>query len=305
MTKQVIYIGNPAHLYLEHNQLIVRIKESGEEAAFPMEDLGAVEIDHPQTTITAACLQKFMEQCVSVIISDEKHMPSGLMLPMVGHTLQQKHGRSQADAAKPLLKQIWQQTVSAKIQNQACVLEMLGRPSREIYVLAKGVKSGDPNNVEGQAAKVYWPALMGSDFKREREGRFPNALFNYAYSIVRSMVARALVSAGLHPGLGVFHKNQYNPFALADDIMEPYRPIADLWVVNRLAAQSQPREIDREDKRHFWKLPEVPVRADGEQKRMATAISRSATSLAKYFLGESKNIIYPTPCTSILTESCG
>lgn len=305
MTKQVVYIGSPVHLYLEYERLVIRVKETGEETVFPIEDLGAVEIDHSQVTITTSSLQKLMERCVSVIISDEKHMPMGLMLPMVGHTLQQKHGRSQVEASKPLTKQIWQQTVIAKIINQARVLELIGKESKELTILAKNVKSGDSDNVEGQAAKIYWPALMGSNFRRERDGVFPNALFNYAYSIIRSMVARALVSAGLHPGLGVFHKNQYNPFALADDVMEPYRPIADLWVIKRLSIFPSERELNREDKRHFWYLPEIPVRMDGEQRRMATAISRSATSLAKCFLGESKSINYPLPCTSILTESCG
>jgi CRISPR-associated protein Cas1 len=305
MTKQVVYIGKPAHLYLEYGQLIVLVKETNEETVFPIEDLGAIEIDHPQTTITAACLQKMMELQVSVMISDDKHMPSGLMLPMVGHTLQQKHGRAQVEASKPVHKQIWQQTVSAKITNQARVLEMVGKPYKELDNMAKSVRSGDSENLEGQAAKVYWPALMGKDFRREREGEFPNALFNYAYSIVRSMTARALVSAGLHPGLGVFHSNQYNPFALADDIMEPFRPIADVWVMRRYRESPEARELNIGDKRHFWYLPEVPVRSEGEQKRMMTSISRAATSLARFYLGETKNLIYPCPCTSILTESCG
>ncbi|MCS7085774.1 MAG: type II CRISPR-associated endonuclease Cas1 [Bacteroidia bacterium] len=305
MTKQIIYIGNPVHLYLENEQLIVRVKETGEEVSFPIEDLGAIEIDHAQTTLTAACLRKLMEKCVSVVVTDERHMPSGLMLPMVGHTLQQKHGKAQAEATRPFHKQIWQQTVAAKINNQAAVLEMLGKRCKELEYLAKNVKSGDPQNLEGQAAKIYWNALMGSDFKRERDGEFPNALFNYAYSIIRSLVARALVSAGLHPGLGVFHRNQYNPFALADDVMEPFRPIADLWALKRYNAHPQPRELDLDDKRHFWYLPEVPVRAEDEQKRLATAVSRAATSLARFYLGETKNIVYPAPCTSILTESCG
>ncbi len=305
MTKQVVYIGKPAHIYLEYERVIVRIKETGEETVFPVEDLGTIEIDHPQITLTSSCLQKLMENCILVVISDEKHMPMGLMLPMVGHTLQQKYGRSQAEASKPLLKQLWQQTVVAKVINQARVLELTGKPSKELSLLAKSVKSGDPDNVEGQAAKIYWPLLMGIDFRRDRNGKFPNSLFNYAYSIVRSMVARSLVSAGLYPGLGIFHKNQYNPFALADDVMEPFRPIADLWVIKRLSCSPCERELNRDDKRHFWYLPEVPVRMDGEQKRMATSISRSATSLAKCFMGESKNINYPTPCTSILTELCG
>ena len=229
MIKRTLYFGNPAYLKTKNEQLIFESTEDGETKTFPIEDIAVLIMDHHQITITQALIAKLLENNVALITCDGKHHPTGLLLNLDGNTLQSRKFKAQVEATMPLKKQLWQQTVSAKIDNQACMLESIQVPAKNLRNWSQEVKSGDSENHEAVAAAYYWKNIFAiyTQFKRDPEGKPPNNLLNYGYAILRAVVARNLVASGLLPTLGIFHKNQYNAYCLADDIMEPYRPFID------------------------------------------------------------------------------
>ena len=239
MIKRTLYFGNPAYLSLRYEQMVIKLPEVvknetlsdsfKEEAVrtIPIEDIGVVLLDHKQITITQGLLEKLLENNCALITCDNSHLPVGLMLPLCGNTTQSERFSNQIEASLPLKKQLWQQTIMAKISNQATLLQ--NRRGAEVGNMRKwatDVKSGDSENLEARAAAYYWKNIFPSipHFIRGREGDPPNNLLNYGYAILRAVVARALVSSGLLPTLGIHHHNKYNAYCLADDIMEPYRP---------------------------------------------------------------------------------
>lgn len=233
MIKRILLFGNPAYIRAELKQLKITIKtDPPEERSVPIEDIGVLLIDHPQITITSAAITELMNNNVALIACNESYMPNALMLPFEGHHIQTQRMRAQINASKPLKKNLWMQTIQAKILNQAALLEKQGITNHPLHHMAKNVKSGDADNREGAAANFYWSALFPDipEFTREQKGIYPNNLLNYGYAILRSVIARALVAAGLFPSLGLYHQNKYNAYCLADDIMEPYRPYVD-WTV--------------------------------------------------------------------------
>lgn len=249
MIKKTLYFGNPAYLSLSKSQLVVRMPEveQAEHLAesirqesvrtIPIEDIGVVVLDHRQITLTQGLMAALLNNQTAVITCDDRRMPAGLLLPLEGNTLQNERFRSQIEASVPLKKQLWQQTVVAKIENQAYVLEkQLNEPAARMHYLADTVKSGDTTNCEAQAAAYYWQHLFPDipGFTRGREGPPPNQLLNYGYAILRAVVARALVASGLLPVAGIHHHNRYNAYCLADDIMEPYRPFVDALVIETI-----------------------------------------------------------------------
>ena len=234
MIKKTLFFGNPAYLSVKNSQLVVKRTDSDTQQevvrTVPIEDIGVVVLEDRQITITNVALDALLQNNCAVITCDEKHMPAGMLLPLEGNTIQSERFANQIEASSPLKKQLWQQTVHAKIRNQASVLKrMSGVEVGCMLAWANDVKSGDSDNLEGRAAAYYWknifPSLPG--FTRDREGEMPNNLLNYGYAIVRAVVARALVASGLLPTLGIHHHNRYNAYCLADDIMEPYRPYVD------------------------------------------------------------------------------
>ena len=241
MIKKTLYFGNPAYLSLRDAQLVIKLPEvvknytlperfkQKAEVTKPIEDIGIVVLDNKQITVTSGVLEALLENNCAVITCDSKSMPVGLMLPLYGNTTQNERFRHQLDASLPLKKQLWQQTIKVKIENQAAVLKKCTREEiRCMKVWASDVKSGDSENMEARAAAYYWKNLFSIDgFTRDRDGIPPNNLLNYGYAILRAVVARGLVSSGLLPTLGIHHHNRYNAYCLADDIMEPYRPYVD------------------------------------------------------------------------------
>ena len=237
MIKKTLYFGNPAYLSLRNKQLVIRLPEveSGNmpdemkrEAitTVPIEDIGVVVLDNKQITITQGLVAALLQNTTALITCDDRRMPTGLFLPLQGNTVQNERFRSQLEASQPLRKQLWQQTVRAKIENQAAVLRLYTVKSvARMYTMADNVKSGDSDNFEAQAAVYYWKNVFTDipTFIRDQNGEPPNNLLNYGYAILRAVVARALVSSGLLPVYGIHHHNRYNPYCLADDIMEPYR----------------------------------------------------------------------------------
>lgn len=295
MIKRTLYFGNPAYLSVRNCQLCIRKPEEGTETTIPIEDIGVVVLDHPQITLTHSVTEALLEVNAALITCDKKHLPVGLLLPLCGNTTQTERMREQLNASQPLKKQLWQQTVSAKINNQACLLEKRGVIAKNMRVWAKNVKSGDAENLEGRAAAYYWKNAFPSlpDFTREREEIFPNSVLNYGYALLRGIAARALVSSGLLPTFGIFHRNKYNAYCLADDVMEPYRPYIDALVMQLYEEGLCGEEIDKATKIKLLQIPVLDVEINGKRSPLMVAMTTTTASLQKCYAGEARRIIYP------------
>lgn len=295
MIKRTLYFGNPAYLKTKNEQLVFENTEDGETKTLPIEDIGVLIIDHQQITITQALIAKLLENNVALITCDSKHHPTGLLLNLDGNTLQSRKFKAQLEATIPLKKQLWQQTISAKIDNQACMLESLQVPAKNLRNWAQEVKSGDSKNHEAVAAAYYWKNIFAifTTFKRDSEGDPPNNLLNYGYAILRAVVARNLVASGLLPTLGIFHKNQYNAYCLANDIMEPYRPFVDKVVWNIVRMNGQYLELNPSMKKDLLGIPAMDVIINGDKSPLMVAVQKTTASLAKCFEGKTRKILYP------------
>lgn len=308
MIKKTLYFGNPAYLSLQNNQLVIKLPEVERNASLPdsfkkqtvvtkpIEDIGLVVLDNNQITITSGVLEALLENNCSIITCDSKSMPVGLMLPLYGNTVQNERFREQLSASLPLKKQLWQQTIKAKIENQSAVLiNCLGEESGCMKVWADDVKSGDSENLEARAAAYYWKTLFADidGFTRDREGISPNNLLNYGYAVLRAIIARALVSSGLLPTLGIHHHNRYNAYCLADDIMEPYRPYVDELVFGLVQQYGKNLELTRDIKAKLLTIPTLDVIISGKRSPLMIAASQTTASLYKCFSGELRRIVYP------------
>ncbi len=295
MIKRTLYFGSPAYIKTKNEQLFAELADSGEVKTAVIEDIGILILDHQQITITHAVIAKLLANNVALVTCNDIHHPTGLLLNLDGHTLQSQRFQSQIEASVPLKKQLWQQTVEAKIRNQATVLALQRLENKYLLRLAVSVKSGDADNNEAQAAAYYWKNVFPDflNFKREREGFPPNNLLNYGYTIVRAMVARSLVGSGLLPTLGIFHRNQYNAYCLADDIMEPYRPYVDLTVCRIIRGNGKYLDMTTEMKKELLSLPVMDVMMEGKKSPMMNAIQRTTASLSKCFDGTSRKLLYP------------
>lgn len=259
----------------------------------PIEDIGLVMLDHTQITITQFTLHKLMENNVAVITCNEQHMPNGLLLPLEGNSIQAERYKHQLEASVPLKKLLWQQTIQAKIKNQAFVMRDKKQQSR-LLKMATQVKSGDAQNHEAQAAALYWRHLFYPvEFFRHREGPPPNNLLNYAYAILRATMARSIVGSGLLPTLGIFHRNRYNAYALADDLMEPYRPLADQVILNILDEKEPIDMLNNNIKARLLSLPAMDVLINGEKSPLMIAMQRTSASLAKCYEGKQRKLHLP------------
>ena len=300
MIKRTLFFGNPAYLSLKNAQLVIRLNDAQTQEevtkTVPIEDIGVVMLEDRQITITNGAMDALLQNNCAVITCDEKHMPAGMLLPLEGHTVQSERFRMQIEASLPLKTQLWQQTVQAKIRNQASVLErMSGTEIGCMMAWANDVKSGDSENLEGRAAAYYWKSVFPEmeRFVRDREGDAPNNLLNYGYAIVRAVVARALVASGLLPTFGIHHHNRYNAFCLADDIMEPYRPYVDELVIGILRSGADCCELTTDLKRQLLGLPVKEVVIGGQRSPLMNAVTQTTSSLCKCFSGELRKVLYP------------
>lgn len=308
MIKKTLYFGNPVYLSLRDAQLVIKLPEveksqslpesfkKQSEVTKPIEDIGVVLLDNRQITITSGALEMLLENNCAVITCDSKSMPVGLMLPLYGNTTQNERFRQQLDASLPLKKQLWQQTIKSKIDNQASVLrDCIGEEMKCMRIWADAVKSGDSDNLEARAAAYYWKCLFAKidGFTREREGIPPNNLLNYGYAILRAIVARGLVASGLLPTFGIHHHNRYNAYCLADDIMEPYRPYVDELVFNIINSGIDYTNITKEIKVKLLEIPTLEVKIGGKRSPLMIAVSQTTASLYKCFSGELRRISYP------------
>lgn len=297
MIKRTLYFGNPASLRLKDKQLSIENFAEGESRihTVPVEDIGVMVIDNPQITLSSGLLQALQENNVAVITCDYRHMPQSLLLPIEGHSTQQERYETQLEASEPLKKQLWAQTVSQKIKNQAATLNGLSLSSDYLIPLHRNVKSGDSDNCEATAAVYYWQTIFRhiNGFVRHREGPPPNNFLNYGYSILRGTMARSIVGAGLLPTLGIFHRNRYNAYCLADDLMEPYRPYVDEVVYRMIEEFGPVEELQKEHKAVLLKIPAMDVVIDGEKSPLMIATQRTAVSLVKCYEGSQRKLLYP------------
>ncbi len=293
MIKRTLYFGNPTRLSVQQQQLLIKTEDK--EIRVAIEDIGVLVIDHYQVTLTHAVLHKLLDNNAAVITCNDKHHPTGLLLNLDGHTQQSEKFKAQIEASEPLKKQLWQQTIKAKIQNQAAVLAKWELDNSYLKRYVQLVLSGDTSNQEAQAARYYWKVLYNEEdpfFIRERFGEYPNNFLNYGYAILRATVARGLVSSGLLPTLGIHHRNKYNAYCLADDIMEPYRPYVD-HLVKVLMLETQEQELTSDVKRRLLNIPNTDIKIDGKDSPLMVGLQRTTASLAACFEGKSKKILYP------------
>lgn len=312
MIKKTLYFGNPAYLSLRMGQIVIKLPEvernpdlpermkQETEVTKPVEDVGIVILDNKRITITQGLLEALLENNCAVITCDSRSMPVGLMLPLYGNSTQNERFREQLDSSLPLRKQLWQQTIKAKIDNQASVLyRCSGAAIKVMERWSADVRSGDPENIEGRAAAYYWKNLFSgipaiSNFTRDRDGMPPNNMLNYGYAILRAIVARGLVSSGLLPTLGIHHHNRYNAYCLADDIMEPYRPYVDELVFSLVKEFGcDDMDLSKDIKFRLLGIPTIDVIINGKRSPLMVAVTQTTASLYKCFSGEMRKIIYP------------
>lgn len=290
MIKRSLFFENKCTLTTQFEQLV--IKTATRETTVPIEDIGFVIIEHPESYISIPALNKLVAFNVSVIFCNNKHLPTSMLLNLESHHLQHQLFQHQINASEPLKKQLWQQTVRAKITNQAKLLDKEKKAKHPLHHYASKVLSGDTDNREAVAAAYYWKNIFNVKFKRERNGNYPNLFLNYGYTILRAAVARALSGVGLLNTLGIHHHNKYNAFCLADDIMEPYRPIIDAKVIEIM------KTYDEEDlitpiKVELLNTLTQTVYFEDKKSPLMVGLTYTAQSLQNCFSGKTRKINYP------------
>lgn len=296
MIKRTLYFSNPCYLRKKDMQMGISFpeEENKEDGTVPIEDIGMVILDNPHITMTNALLMSLNDNNTAVISCDKSHLPYGLMLPMFSHHAFTEKLQSQIEASQPLMKNLWQQTVISKIENQAALLRKKGIDIKKMDFYLTEVKSGDPANVEGRAAAYYWDNLFGNRvFLRDRSGETPNNLLNYGYAVLRAIVARSLIASGLFPSLGIHHRNKYNPYCLADDIMEPFRPYVDELVIDISRDNPDMEELTPELKKRLLQIPVIDIIIEEKSSPLMVGVQRTTASLASCFEGVTRKILYP------------
>lgn len=270
-----------AHLSLRHEQLVIR-RDGMPDVTTPMEEVAVAVLASRQVTCTLPALDALVRAGAAVIVCDEAMHPSGMMLPLAGHFQQARRMIAQATAALPKKKQLWRQVVQAKVRAQGALLALRNGDDGGLFDLADRVRSGDPMNVEAQAAQRYWPLLFNDpEFLRRRFAPDQNRLLNYGYAVLRAAVGRSIVAAGLHPSLGIHHHARENPFCLADDLMEPYRPLIDGVVVEVVGERGTDAALDPPTKERLVGALHARLEHDAEQRTVFEWIARSASSLGR------------------------
>ena len=294
MIKRIIEISSKSHLSLRNKQLV--ISQSGDEVGqIPIEDIGALLLNNSQTTMTQSVMVESQKHNVALVLCDEKHLPLSTLLPISeGNKLHSKVLRGQIEVRLSTKKRLWQNTIQEKINNQAQTLRHFGKDYQHLTGMVARVKSGDPTNLEATAARYYWRQLFGSEFRRNQKAQGINSLLNYGYSVVRAAVARAIVGTGLHPALGIQHHNQYNGLALADDIMEPFRPWVDMRVKTITLDGDTTAEINMETKRELLMILEQRVTYSGESSPFMVSLGMLAAGLKKAIINNNKSLQWPS-----------
>ncbi|MFO7958141.1 MAG: type II CRISPR-associated endonuclease Cas1 [Candidatus Brocadiia bacterium] len=296
MTEHILDISErDGRLRVRHEQLIL---ESDEEVALslPLEEIAAVVVSNRRVTYSQPVLAGIAGHGGMLVVCDEKHLPVAMLMPLNTHFVQSERLRMQANVNKPTCKRLWQQLVRTKLRAQGALLQRLHGEDHGLAAMAKRVRSGDPENLEGQAAQRYWPALFGDpQFRRARDADDLNRHLNYGYAVLRALVARAICGVGLQPGLGIHHHNRYDAFCLADDVMEPFRTLVDSAVVNICRERGEEAPLDREAKASLLSPMQGRLLLNGERRTLFDVLARCASSLVKVFEGRRKRLALPKP----------
>ena len=293
MIKKTIYISKPCSIHLKNCQMEVSDKETGDVRTVPVEDIGIVVVENQRTSFTIPVLNALADNNVSVVFCNDRMMPHSILLPFEGNTVQSETYRLQMDSSEPLKKQLWKQIIEAKIRNQAAVLDAGGKDGAILKSLYSNVKSGDSDNKEGLAARIYWGQVFHNEFVRDQDGGDGlNAMLNYGYAILRAAMARAIVGSGLSLSYGLFHKNRYNAFPLADDLMEPFRPYVDISVAGLW--NKGICELNRESKVELLSVLTCDIVLDDVLRPLEVGLTITTASLVKCLRGEAKKLILPS-----------
>ncbi|MCI0467739.1 MAG: type II CRISPR-associated endonuclease Cas1 [Beijerinckiaceae bacterium] len=294
MLRKTVEIATPGtRLSVARRQLVIERPDQPRKT-LPVEDIGVLVVDDRRASYTQAVFVELLAAGATVMVTGPDHLPAGMMLPLDAHHVQTERHRAQSDASEPAKKQIWRALVAAKLAQQGSVLDHFGETPNGLAEMAKRVRSGDPDNLEAQGAQRYWPLLFGKDFRRDRSAEGVNALLNYGYAVVRAATARAIVASGLIPSLGVFHKNRANPFCLADDLLEPYRPFVD-WRVKLMLIEhgAAPTLEERSTRAALLSLFNETITVGGRRLPLLLGLQASAASLCRALTGDERRLTLP------------
>ncbi|RED94092.1 type II CRISPR-associated endonuclease Cas1 [Marinoscillum furvescens] len=296
MIKRTLYFANPAHLSVHKRQLKVSYPDDQPSRQVPIEDIGLLLLEDHRITLSHHLLSSLLEVNAAIITCDSFHLPQGLLLRTSGSHTYQEQLRHQLGATEAFNNRLWQQTISAKIENQAALLRQNGLEVANMERWASIVKPGDPENLEGRAAAHYWKLLFEDHLQAFKRGRFegaPNNLLNYGYAILRATVARALAGSGLLLAIGFHHSNKYNAYCLADDVMEPYRPYVDEMVLELVRSLEDYDTLTPPIKKELLKIPTLDVSINSQKSPLMLAVQQTSSSLAKVYSGELKQLKLP------------
>lgn len=302
--ERIVDIATDGRHLSAHRGFLLVSQEREEVGRIPLDDVAAIIVHAHGVTWTTSLVVALAERGALMVLCGSNHSPVAVCMPLDGHHGQNARMRAQWDAGKPLTKQLWREIVVAKISWQAAVLEARGISANAFEMLARRVRSGDPDNIEAQAARRYWPLLMGEDFRRDREAGGVNGMLNYGYTVLRSMIARSIVAAGLHPSIGIHHANRANAFALADDLIEPFRPLVDAMAMQLTARGCL--EVTPEAKRAFAGLIALDLPGENGMTTVTVAATRLAQSLSRCFeTRKSSELSLPQPPSAIELAGIG
>jgi CRISPR-associated protein Cas1 len=293
MVGRVVEIATDGrHISIARGFLVVA-EHSEEVGRVAMDDVAAVIANAHGLTWSNNALVELSGRGVPIVLCGANHMPAAIVWPTDGHHIQTGRMNDQVAASLPLKKRLWAQLVRAKIQAQGAALAAAGAPSGGFYLLSRKVRSGDPQNVEAEAARRYWPLLFGAEFHRDKDGGGTNGLLNYGYAVLRAGIARAVMAAGLHPGFGLMHSNRSNPMVLIDDLMEPFRPTVDREVLRLVKAGT--KEVDRDAKAALARIMILDLPTSLGLSPLMVCAERLAQSLARAFAAETDSLDLPLP----------
>lgn len=295
---RIIDIATDGRHLSAHRGFLIVAEGHEEVGRVPLDDVGAVIVHAHGVTWTTNLVVALAERGAVLLLCGSNHAPVAICLPLAGHHAQNARMRAQWEAKRPLAKQLWRALVVAKVRWQGAAIAANGGAAAPYDFLARRVASGDPDNVEAQAARRYWPELMGPDFRRDRDSGGANAMLNYGYAVMRAACARAVVAAGLHPSVGVHHANRGNPMALADDLIEPFRPLVDVMTVRLRAADHA--EVTPEVKRAYARLIALDLPGEEGTTTVWQAAARAAATLARAFQsGRAADLVLPHPPSAL------
>ena len=284
-----IKIESSIGLHIKNSQLIIGDKG----VSFPLEDINCVLIENQSVTVSSYMLQEFAKNEIALYVCDEKHLPNAVLLPLVKHSRHFKMLTRQIEAGKPLIKRLWQQIIVCKIKNQALCLKEMGLDGYDkLLAMTKEVQSGDKTHVEAKAAAYYFRALYGDDFTRDNECII-NSAMNYAYAIIRGLIARSIVCYGLEPSLGMFHHSELNSFNLADDLIEVFRPLVDLYVASHFDIAEVDADLTPQIKRDLFNIINYDMSVKGDKRIISNCIDMLVYSYSGAIQGNRTDLELP------------